>query len=113
MPERRDIYTAIIYYRGQSGASKLRPVVILNELENNIVTIAEITSVPPKKNPGFYDKFKEEIVNWEKCGLAEPSWVKCFKENTHNINIGRLHDKIGVMDSQDFENAVMNMYYNN
>lgn len=65
MPERQDIYTTIIYYRGQSGASKKRPVVILNILANNFVTIAEITSVPPKKNPGFYDKFKEEIVNWE------------------------------------------------
>jgi len=113
MPEQRDTYKVIIYYRGQSGAHKIRPVVILNDLGNNLFTIAEITSVSPKNPPKPYDRFKEQIINWEQCGLNEPSWVKCFEENVHNIDIRRLHEKIGVMDSQDFENAIMNIYYNN
>jgi len=57
-------------------------------------TVAEITSVPPKDN--YYSKFKEEIKNWQQCGLDEPSYVKC--KNIHNIKESRLYEKIGAME---------------
>ncbi len=113
MPKIGDIYTVIIYYKGQSGNNKQRPVIITNTLNNGEYTIAEITSIPPKDPPIHHDKFKEPIVLWQECGLDQPSWVKCHKGNVHNIAGSRLHQYVGAMDSHDFQNAVMNIYYNN
>ena len=72
MPDPRDIYLVKIYYKGQTGTFKTRPVLLINNLANDWVTIAEITSVPPKLPPSYYDKFKEPIINWIDCGLTSP-----------------------------------------
>lgn len=100
MPNIGDIYTAIIYFRGRSGNSKPRPVLVLNDLGNGFYTIAEITSKKPKNPPSYYDQFKEFINGWHKCRLDEPSYVKC--KNIHNIEGIRLHDYIGSMDYKEF-----------
>lgn len=112
MPNARDVYTAIIYYKGLKGDNKPRPVVIINTIDSNRCTIAEITSVPSKNPPNYFARFKVPILKWQECGLDEESWVKCFKENVHNISIDRLHQYIGTMDYQDFVNVVRNIYDN-
>ncbi|MFA6808921.1 MAG: hypothetical protein WCR27_08000 [Eubacteriales bacterium] len=112
IPDVRDVYTAIIYYKGLKGDKKLRPVVIINMIDSKRCTIAEITSVPPKDPPNYFARFKEPILKWQECGLDKASWVKCFKENIHNINVNRLHQYIGTMNYQDFINVVKNIYDN-
>lgn len=112
MPNIGDIYTAIVYYSGQSGNNKPRPVIITNVLNSDFYTIAEITSVPPNPS-GYFGKFKEPITKWQESGLDDPSWVKCYKGNVHNIHISRLHQYIGDMNKEDFQNAIKNIYYNN
>lgn len=113
MPNIRDIYTARVYYRGHSGNNKPRPVLIINTLQNDMFTIAEITSVSPKDPPSYFDRFKEPILKWQQCGLDQESWVKCFKGNIHNVDGSRLHQHIGSMDVEDFNNAVMNIFTKN
>lgn len=113
MPNIGDIYTAIIYYRGSSGNSKLRPVLVINDLRNGFYTIAEITSVPPKNPPGYYDGFKEPIIKWQECGLDEASFVKCKSNNIHNIEGIRLHQHIGSIDSVDFSNIINKIIISN
>jgi len=100
----KDIYLVRIYFKGQSGTFKTRPVLILNNLSDGWVTIAEITSVPPKQPPSHYDKFKEPILKWAECGLTNPSFIKC--KNIHNIEISRLFQKIGIMDDDEFINII-------
>ncbi|MDD2402175.1 MAG: type II toxin-antitoxin system PemK/MazF family toxin [Clostridia bacterium] len=104
MPDIGDIYTAIIYFKGHSRNFKVRPVLVLNDLNNGWYTIAEITSISPKNPPGYYDLYKEPILNWQECGLNEPSFVKC--KNIHNVEEIRLHNKIGTMNYNDFINIV-------
>jgi len=104
MPESRDIYIVRIYYKGQSGTFKSRPILILNNLGNGWVTIAEITSVPPKQPPSYYDKYKEPIIKWAKYGLTELSFIKC--KNIHNIEESRLYRKIGTIDEDEFINII-------
>lgn len=104
MPDSKDIYLVRIYYTGQSGAFKSRPVLILNNLGNGWVTIVEITTVPPKQPPSHYDKFKEPIIRWAQYGLAYPSFIKC--KNIHNIEISRLFQKIGIMADDEFINII-------
>jgi len=104
MPESRDIYLVRIYYKGQSGTFKSRPVLILNTFSNGWVTIAEITSVPPRQPPSYYDKYKEPIVKWTRYGLTEPSFLKC--KNIHNIKESRLSCKIGTFDEDEFINII-------
>lgn len=112
MPNIRDVYTAIIYFKGRTGNNKPRPVVILNAFENNMFTVAEVTGTSPDKTT-YFSSFKEPILLWNEAGLDRPSWVKCYKGNVHNINGSRLHQYIGIMDNSDWENAVMSIYYNN
>lgn len=70
MPNISDIYSVRIFYKGQTGQSKIRPVLILNNI-GDIVTIAEITTAEPKNPPTYYDSFKEEIKCWRECGLEK------------------------------------------
>ena len=113
MPEKRDIYTAKIYFNGRAGAGKLRPVVILNDFSNGWYTVVEITSISPKDPPSHFDSFKEPIIKWQECGLDESSWVKCHKSNRHNIESERLHKNIGIMDVEDFYNTIVSIYTKN
>lgn len=100
-----DICIARIYYRGTSGPFKDRPVLILNNDNNGLFTIVEITSVAPKKPPKYYDTVKEEIKGWQEYGLDDPSWVKC--KNVHNVFSPRFYNKIGTMkDTEEFEHIV-------
>lgn len=94
-----DVCLVKIYYKGTSGPYKKRPVLIFNTI-GSYYTITEITSVPPKVPPGFYDQFKEPIHNWQACGLDESSYAKCA--NTHNVEKVRFVRKLGTMDADDF-----------
>lgn len=108
MPDSKDIYLVRIYYKEQSGIFKSRAVLILNNLGNGWVTIAEITSIPPKRPPSHFDKFKEPIIKWGEYGLTNPSFIKC--KNLHNIEISRLYQKIGIMDDDEFLNIIEKIY---
>lgn len=104
-----DICIAKIYYRGTSGPFKYRPVLILNTDDNGWCTIAEVTSVAPKKPPGYFDTYKEEIKDWQKYGLDDPSWIKC--KNIHNVENPRFYRKIGTMkNTEEFERIVDRIY---
>ncbi|MFW5433160.1 hypothetical protein [Paenibacillus apiarius] len=108
MPENpliSEIWTTKVYYRDSSGPYKVRPVLVVNHDEGSgQFTIQEITSVPPGKN--FFGTFKEPIIQWLSCGLKEQSYVKCYPSNTHLVERVALHEKIGLMDEEDFINIV-------
>lgn len=106
MPGIGDIYIAIIYYKGLSGNSKPRPVLVLNDLGEGYYTIAEITSVPPKNPPSYFDDFKVPIAKWQECGLDEASFVKCNNNNIHNVEGIRLHQYIGSISPVDFNHII-------
>jgi mRNA interferase MazF len=91
-----DIHLVNIYYKGTSGPGKARPVLIINYQNNlGLYTIAEITSVPPKNPPGFFDICKEKIDGWRLAGLDGPSYVKCHANNIHRVKSHRLNRWIG------------------
>ena len=71
-----EIHLAKVYYRGTSVPYQERPVLIVDDSEETLVTIAEITSIKPNEQPKYFDRFKVEIVNWQAVGLSEPFWVK-------------------------------------
>jgi mRNA interferase MazF len=104
-PNISEVWITIVYYKGTSGPYKKRPVLVLNHHETSgLYTIAEITSVPPKSPPTFYDQFKEPINDWLNCGLDEPSFIKCA--NIHNLDRVRLERRIGIMEESDFIHIV-------
>ncbi|WP_157793927.1 type II toxin-antitoxin system PemK/MazF family toxin [Paenibacillus donghaensis] len=103
-PEISEMWTARIYFKGTSGTSKPRPVLVINFSEDTgLYTIQEITSIGPKTPPIHYDGFKQVIEQWKNSGLDEKSYVKCAPENTHNVERIRLKSYIGVSDEDDFE----------
>lgn len=94
-----EVYLVKIYFKGQEGDNKLRPVVIINIDDEKIInTIAEITSIPP--NGSYYSQFKEKIKEWQQCGLDKISYVKC--RNVHNVDNDKLFQQIGIMAEDDF-----------
>ena len=104
MVEIGNIYVMKVYFKEESGDFKDRPVLVFNQDETGLYTVVEITSVPPKNPPGFYDGFKEEIKKWQKCGLDQPSYVKC--KNTHRVEEEKLYKLIGTMSVDDFNNII-------
>ena len=105
IPSIQDVYLMRVYFKGVSGDFKVRPVLLIDfDEELQLFTIVEITSVPPKMPPGYYDKFKEPVTNWEESGLDEPSYVKC--KNIHRVDPTRLLKKIGSLNTIDFDNII-------
>jgi mRNA-degrading endonuclease toxin of MazEF toxin-antitoxin module len=97
-----NIHLAKIYYRGRSGTSKVRPVLVINDQgDRGLYTIVEVTSVPPKHLPGFFDTYKEKIDLKKRTGLGKPSYVKCHENNIHRVKRYRLHRRIGSLESND------------
>lgn len=96
-----DIYVMRVYYKGNSRDFKDRPVLIYYQDETGLFSVAEITSVPPKDPPGYYDNFKAEITKWQECGLDDPSYVKC--KNIHRVEEEKLYKHIGTIDLYDFD----------
>lgn len=102
-----NIYLAKIYYKGRSGASKIRPVLILkDQKDRGLYTIVEITSVPPKHIPGFFDKYKEQIDYKKRAGLLKMSYVKCHDNNIHRVKKYRLHKRLGSLEPNDLSRVL-------
>lgn len=102
-----NIHLAKIYYRGRSGASKVRPVLIIKAQGNRgLYTIVEVTSVPPKHLPGYFDTYKEKIDHKKCTGLFEPSFVKCHENNIHHVKKFRLYRRIGSLDQNDLSRII-------
>ncbi len=100
MPQFGELYTAIVYFQGNADNAKSRPVLVVDDTEEKLITIAEVTSKEPKYPPKYFDNFKVEISDWEIAGLKYPSWVKCYKGNVHRISRDRALKYIGTVDSR-------------
>lgn len=105
MPNIGDIYKVKVFFKGTSGPYKVRPVLIVDEdSENGLFTIAELTSVEPKNPPGRFDAYKQKLEDWGSAGLDEETYVKCFKGNIHRVQDYRLFEFIGSVTSDDITN---------
>jgi mRNA-degrading endonuclease toxin of MazEF toxin-antitoxin module len=103
-----NIHLARIYYRGRSGASKIRPVVVIREQGNRgLYTIIEVTSVAPKQHPGFFDRYKEKVGHRGSTGLVEESYVKCHHDNIHRVKEYRLHKRLGRIEQEDVHRILL------
>ncbi len=101
----KDIYLMKVYFKGVSGDYKIRPVLVIDyDDELQLYTIVEVTTVPPKSPPGYYDKFKEPINDWQKSGLDDPSFVKC--KNIHRAEQKRLVKRLGSLNAADFKGII-------
>lgn len=101
-----ETYTAEVYFKGTSGKSKRRPVLIVDDTEDGVITFTEITSSKPKDPPGYYDGFKVEITDWQSAGLEEPSWAKCHKGNVHRAPKDRIIKRIGSVNNEVMTNVL-------
>lgn len=95
-----ETHTAEVYFKGTSGTHKRRPVLIVDDSEEGLITFAEITSTEPDDPPKYFDRFKVEIKDWKVAGLDRRSWVKCHRENVHRVSKDRMIKKIGKVESQ-------------
>lgn len=102
----KDVHLAKVYYKGQEGEAKRRPVLIIDDSEDHLLTIAEITSVEPYNPPKKHDAFKVEILDWKSAGLDKPSWVKCYKTNVHRVSKDRLIKFVGEVDDLTMLNVL-------
>lgn len=94
------VHVSRIYFQGDRGRFKNRPVLVVKDTERNLYQIAQITSVPPKNPPKYHDQYKVKIKNWKELGLDKPSWVNCYKKNMHRISGKRLNKYIGHADNE-------------
>lgn len=110
-PEISEVWTARIYFKGKTGESKRRPVLVINVNEaTGEYTIQEITTVKPDDPPTYYDGFKQIINKWKEANLDEESYVKCAPTNTHKVDKVRLIGYIGVTEEEDFEAIIEKIF---
>lgn len=105
-----DIFWLHIRYQDIPGESKIRPAIIVDLVNNDLLLLVATTSVPPNDPPKYFDQFKIPILNWRRSGLMKPSWAQGSKlihltrEQLHALV--NVEDFIGRMIEHDFNYLV-------
>lgn len=71
-----DIFYARVAYTEDPSNSSRRPVIVIDELEDNLLLLISTTSKGIRKPPTYHDQFKIPIKNWRKAGFTKPSWCR-------------------------------------
>jgi mRNA interferase MazF len=98
-PQQGEIYLAYLEFSDKPGVGKVRPVLILeNEEKQLVVTVAKVTSVSSGEvNSRF------ELKNWQDYGLLKPSFVRY--DQRFRVSIDKiLNDKpLGKLEIELFK----------
>jgi len=101
-----DLFYLDVAYENNPSIVKNRPVLLLDEYENNVLLLISTTTKGRRHPLKWYDDYKIPIQNWRKTGLREASW--CMGKNLINISRVELesilenNDYIGRMHPEDF-----------
>ncbi|MCO1604736.1 type II toxin-antitoxin system PemK/MazF family toxin [Desulfosporosinus nitroreducens] len=105
-----EIFWFEVGYEDIPNESKIRPAVIVDEDDNELLILVATTSVPPHDPPKYFDQFKIPVLNWRKVGLSKPSWVQSLKlihlTRTQLRDLVKEDDFIGRMSELDFNYLV-------
>ncbi len=97
-PEKGEIWLAYIEFSDKPGVGKVRPVLILeNEEEQLVVTVAKVTSVAGDDNSRI------ELKNWKNYGLLKPSFVRIDQRFRVSIDKILLDKPLGKLEDDLFE----------
>ena len=101
-----EIFWLEIAYEDEPNESKIRPVIIVGNKDNNLLILVSTTTKSPDYPPKYYDKFKIPILNWHKAGFIEPSWALGFRLIELSVeelkSLVTPEDYIGIMHKSDF-----------
>lgn len=101
-----DLFYFYVAYEDNPSEYKNRPVLLLEENQNNVLLLIATTSQPRKHPLRWYDKYKIPIHNWRKSGLTKASW--CLGANLIRLprkeveSIITKDDYIGKVHPIDF-----------
>lgn|SRR5699024_552279 len=101
-----DLFYFDVAYEDDPSIFKNRPVMLLQESEDNFLLLISTTTTKRNDPLKWYDAYKIPIQNWRKTGLREPSW--CLARNLIEISRAELElligadDYIGRMHPEDF-----------
>lgn len=71
-----DIFYAEVAYTGNPSKSSNRPVLVIDELEDNLLLLISTTTKGIRKPPNYHNQFKIPINNLKKAGFTKPSWCR-------------------------------------
>lgn len=106
-----DIYVVHYEYQEDPTRFKIRPgLVILTETTSEtLISVLQITGVPPSEPPKYFDRYKVPIVNWRSSGLKKQSWVRTHMIQTvDNFALGKYVGSLGHHDLESIINAINN-----
>lgn len=100
-----------IEYEDDPSVSKRRPVIVIDETEDEVVILISTTSQGPKEPPKTYDNYKIPILNWRLAGLKKPSWglglrLLSLSKSSLQSTVER-QDYIGNLIVEDFNYLIM------
>jgi mRNA interferase MazF len=84
-----------------SGASKLRPALVILDTGDADVLLARVTTQPRATG------FDVPLMGWRQAGLLAPSIVRLHKLAT--LSKGRVQRHLGALDSQDHQQVADNL----
>ncbi len=101
-----DIFYFDVAYTDDPSKSSNRPVLIIDELEDDMLLLISTTTKGRKYPISGYDRYKIPIQNWRKTGLDRPSWcrgkilIRLHKDEIDSLV--KISDYIGRMHPEDF-----------
>jgi PemK-like, MazF-like toxin of type II toxin-antitoxin system len=109
-PQAKEVWIVKFPYEENDGRFKKRPVIVLSEINDSEVEVAEVSEesylgvkVTSKEERG-YDDGDTVIIKWKEANLKKPSVARVSK--AINIPISQFIRKIGETDDADFMNIL-------
>ncbi len=104
-----DIVYAYVRFRGKVNGGRQRPVLIFQTPDGKWMGL-RITSKYEGK-PEAIRHYFYEIRDWQKAGLAKPSWIDTkFQINVANLEVIHVFGHLTLRDKQEFRAFLQNVF---
>lgn len=101
-----DLFYFDVAYEDDPSKFKTRPVLVIEEMEDDFLLLVSTTSIKRNIPMKWYDYYKIPIPNWRKANLKDPSWCRgriLIKEKRTVVeSLISVEDYIGKIHPHDF-----------
>lgn len=105
-----NIHNVYIAFEDDPSKGKDRPVLIIKEKNADVYAVMKITGTGFDENSSeFRKKTRYPIVDWQKCGLDKPSFVKSFPRDMVNISKNDFKEYRGIFSEVDKKGFVQHI----
>lgn len=101
--KKKEVWFVDYPYEDNPDLSKVRPVVVLDVIEDNLEVLSvKVTSKPPRTDNDVLDFYEVPLFDWQKANLSKPSVARISKITL--VQRDAFLERIGIVSEKDWNN---------